>query len=153
LLRLPCSCPAANLDAEYAFQRGVHTVSGTYLGARAVAGSGSMYGLAKDGIYTATIDAYAPTSQDNVAASMTKQERSRSVSVTNIAPKSAAQSGIGNGPAAIASGKLAWDWLTFGFIDAHPLNLLLSLRLHTQVLLQLMQARWLRTVACISRVD
>jgi hypothetical protein len=63
-----------------------------------------MYGLAKDGIYTATIDAYAPTAQDNVAATMTKQERSRSVSVTNIAPKSAAQSGIGNGPAAIASG-------------------------------------------------
>ncbi|WIA41683.1 hypothetical protein OEZ86_009030 [Tetradesmus obliquus] len=95
---------AANLDSEYAFQRGVHTVAGTYLGARAVAGSGSMYGVAKDGIATATIDSYAPTAQDNVAASMTRQERSRSAAVTNIAPKSAAQSGTGNGPAAIASG-------------------------------------------------
>jgi hypothetical protein len=64
-----------------------------------------MYGLAQGGTYTATIDAYAPTAQDNVAASRTKQERSRSVAVTNIAPKSAAQSGIGNGPAAIASGE------------------------------------------------
>jgi hypothetical protein len=65
-----------------------------------------MYGLAKDGVVTATIDSYAPTAQDNVAASMERQERARSVSVTNIAPKSAAQSGIGNGPAAIAAGEL-----------------------------------------------
>ncbi|KAF6250367.1 hypothetical protein COO60DRAFT_881517 [Scenedesmus sp. NREL 46B-D3] len=91
---------AANLDAEGVFQRGVHTVAGTYQGARAVAGSGSMYGMAKDGVSTATIDSYAPAAQDNVAT----HDRKRSVSVTNIAPTSSAQSGIGNGPAAIASG-------------------------------------------------
>ncbi len=38
---------AANFDAEYAFTRGTQAISGTYLGARAVAGSGSMFGLAK----------------------------------------------------------------------------------------------------------
>lgn len=35
---------AALLDSEFATQRGVHTVSGTYEGARAVAGSGSNFG-------------------------------------------------------------------------------------------------------------
>ena len=35
---------AALLDSEFATQRGTHAVSGTYEGARAVAGSGSNFG-------------------------------------------------------------------------------------------------------------
>ncbi|KAF8063870.1 vacuolar iron transporter 4 [Scenedesmus sp. PABB004] len=102
---------AANFDPEYATQQGTQSISGTYEGARAVAGSGSMFGAAHGAAVTNTIDAYGPTPFEPITRGPASSVASgpdglRVRSFTNIAPKSAAQSGIGSGPAAIAS---AWE--------------------------------------------
>lgn len=92
---------ATNFESEFSSSRGVHAVSGTYEGARAVAGSNSFFNAAKGGTIVAQIEAYGPTPGDSV---MVGDFKRRSVAFTNIPPNSASQAGIGNGPAAIATG-------------------------------------------------
>jgi hypothetical protein len=103
-------------------QWGRQGISGTYLGARAVAGSSSFFNLAPKepdvpwGLQAASmnIDAYGPTAMErtNVRKSKPKDSEdmnrgffdARSVAFTDFAPNSAAQSFTGNGPAAVARG-------------------------------------------------
>jgi hypothetical protein len=55
--------------------------------------------MSQDGTATYTIDTYAPTAVPN-----TDPVNTASRSFTEIAPNAAAQSGIGDGPAAVSAG-------------------------------------------------
>jgi hypothetical protein len=91
-------------------QRGPMAIAGTYEGARATAGSSAWWNLAqKDSIGGAVlssfIDVYGPTpGKPTTVRKGDDPYGRRSVAFTNIAPNSAAQSGAGNGPAAVAAG-------------------------------------------------
>lgn len=52
-------------------------------------------------VATWTMDSYSQTAEKNTEVG----DKRRSVAFTNIAPQSTAQSGIGSGPAAIATGR------------------------------------------------
>ena len=92
-------------------QRGPMTISGTYEGARATAGSSAWWNLAqKDSIggavVSTNIEAYGPTpGRPTLVRRGDDPYGRRSVAFTNNAPNSAAQSFAGNGPAAVASGE------------------------------------------------
>jgi len=92
-------------------QRGPQAISGTYEGSRAVAGSSSWWNLAqKDSLGGATvavnIDTYGPMpGKPTTTMRNSDPYGRRSVAFTNLAPNSAAQTGAGNGPAAVAAGE------------------------------------------------
>jgi hypothetical protein len=102
--------PTANFDTEFSSQRGPMAISGTYEGSRAVAGSSSWWGAAQKDSWggqsiSTNIEAYGPTPQKPTTVRKGDDPYGRrSVSFTNIAPNSAAQTGAGNGPAAISAG-------------------------------------------------
>lgn len=86
-------------------------ISGTYEGSRAVAGSSAWWNLAqKDQLGGATvavnIDTYGPTpGKPTTTMKNSDPYGRRSVAFTNLSPNSAAQTGAGNGPAAVAAGE------------------------------------------------
>ena len=105
-------CTAANFDTEMSSQRGPMAISGTYEGSRAVAGSSSWWNAAQKDSWggqsiATNIDAYGPTPGKNVVTRKGDDPFGRrSVAFTNNAPNSAAQTGAGNGPAAVSAGKV-----------------------------------------------
>lgn len=99
-----------NIDPEYATTKGVTAIAGTEMGARATAGSSAMFNAEWGALITASYsDLYAPLAGEPVAVG---NGRARSVAFTDVAPDSAALSGIGNGPAAYAAGAMAMVVMT-----------------------------------------
>eukprot|EP00775_Hariotina_reticulata_P007711 gene7711-7910_t len=84
------------LNGESAFQRGIHAMAVTYLGARAVAGSQSSYGTAQGATVTNNWNSFKPYTSEG--------DHRKSVAFGIPPPNSVAVAGTGNGPAAVATG-------------------------------------------------
>lgn len=111
---LSCAPPLllpANFDTEMSSQRGPMAISGTYEGSRATAGSSAWWNAAqKDSIggqaIATNIETYGPTpGKPTLVRKGDDPYGRRSVAFTNNAPNSAAQTGAGNGPAAVSAGE------------------------------------------------